>query len=147
MLVWFLFSCQTSELIISDKCTIQVREVEPNPLVAGQTATLIATPMSEAWDSRISIAQESVLANQLERIGCESCDSCKMRYECNDCFDCDSCDYLCKSNCVEKLTFTVPDSISGAHPLYLSNRFGQSEPYAVEVESSIVDTGSNDSGQ
>ena len=145
MALW-LFACDSSEVVLSDKCTVEIENINPLPLTAGQEATIIATPMSEPWDSRITFDNVSVLASNLERLNCEACDSCRLRYECIDCFDCDSCDSICKSTCKEQLTFEVPNELTGAYQLYLINRFGQSAPMNIVVEATRQDTGLNDSG-
>ena len=123
---------------------MEVGAISPNPLLAGQRATITATPMSEAWDSRITLGSTSVLAEDLNRINCEACDSCRERYECLDCFDCDSCDAICKSTCSEQLTFQVPDTLAGSYPLSLINRFGQSASTDVVITASTLDTGASD---
>ena len=143
--IWF-FACESSEIVVSDKCTVEIEQISPSPIIAGQQATLVATPMSEPWDSRISIGQHSILAETLERIGCDECDSCRAQYECLDCFDCDNCDLLCKNTCTEQLSFQVPNALEGDFQLYLINRFGQSEPYNISVLNEALDTGSQDSG-
>ena len=141
-----LFACDSSEVVVSDKCTVEIEQISPNPLISGQQATMVATPMSEPWDSRISIGQTSVLGEALERIGCEECDSCRAQYECLDCFDCDSCDLLCQNTCSEQLTFQVPNELEGDFQLYLVNRFGQSQPFSISVSAESLDTGFQDSG-
>ena len=143
--IW-LFACDSSEIVVSDKCTVEIEQISPTPLIAGQQATMTAKPMSEPWDSRISIGQSSVLAASLERIGCEECDSCRARYNCLDCFDCDSCDVLCQDTCSEQLTFQVPNALEGDFQLYLVNRFGQSQPLSISVYPQPFDTGFQDSG-
>ena len=145
-MVFWLLACDSSDVILSDKCTVEIEQISPSPLIAGQEATLIATPMSEPWDSRIAFGDTSVLATELDRINCDACDSCRLQYECLDCLDCDSCDSLCEETCIEQMSFQVPSNLEGTFQLYLVNRFGQSSPSEITILGLEQDTGINDSG-
>jgi len=146
MFAVFLLACDTTETQISDKCTVDI--VQPTETFeVGSEVSVIASPLSEAWDTVVTIDELSSLVTGLDRDNCEQCDQCKEQYECYSCYDCDSCDYLCKTTCIEKVNFIVPEGDEKSSLLHITNRYGQSPPISVDIVLPSLDTGTNDSGQ
>lgn len=128
-----LVGCDDPTFDVPDVCVVEVSLTDEVPLVVGVATTLAATPLSEAWDTRVRIAGVDVTVTDVTRSECLSCDACRSDNDCQACGACEACADLCGA-CEETLTLLVPDTIPpGPHDLVLYNRHGVSDPTRVQV--------------
>ncbi|NCG21636.1 MAG: hypothetical protein GWP91_21690 [Rhodobacterales bacterium] len=135
-----------------EQCAIDAMPV-PATGTPGDTIVLKGGPFGESWDNLVQIdgapaqVQSTEQTERLDSEGvvieanaCDRCDNCRER----EAGHCNRCEAACL-NCVDTLTFTVPDTAPGAHSLQVVNRWGGSDFVAFEVQG-LATTTSGDTG-
>lgn len=133
MLALLLFACDTTITSTSQSCEVDLISLTPAQVVPGDTVTLTAVPLTEAWDTAIRVGGLEAEVLTVTREGCDDCDVCQAEQGCTGCKeDCDACDATCDT-CVETATFTVPALEAGDHAVLLFNANGGSNPVTLTV--------------
>lgn len=139
--------CTTSTSYIADRCDIGLGALSPAEAAPGASVVVTAGPLTRSWDTTVLLGGVSAQVVDLERSGCDSCDLCRNQADCNACDDCDDCDALCAVECVESLTFVVPELPAGSYSLQLVNGHGSSAGLSFTVLAPLpADTGAPDTG-
>jgi len=133
-LLLLLFSCEDTPIYIPDRCELQITSLSPTPLKVSEPVSLTAAPLTTHWDSLVTIDGKTTEVLDLQRLGCDECDACRQANSCHPCQDCDTCDPICKRDCSESLTFTLPEDAAAKARLQLTNAYGQSDLYEIEIE-------------
>jgi hypothetical protein len=133
--VVLLSSCSTPTDIFALRCDVTVSNIAPQPAAQGEAVTVTGTPFTSTYDSAVYVGNARAAVVDVARTGCDTCDSCRSQAGCTECSDCDACDAICANECVETITFTVPDVAPGMHGLQLFNAHGQTPVMELYVES------------
>jgi len=128
-----LLGCLPSTISSFPTCDVDLVSVSPAAATVGEAVTLTATPLTEDWDTAIRVGGIEAPVLGVEREGCSACDSCRSTEACSCTEDCDTCDALCAEECVETVTFTVPDLTPGEYDIVLFNAHGGSAPLSLVV--------------
>jgi hypothetical protein len=132
------------------RCDVAIDEVAPTSASAGDSVVLTGTPFTSTYDSAVYVGTERADVLDVQRSNCSNCDLCRNQQSCTECSDCDACDTICSNECVETVTFAVPNVEPGVHALQLFNAHGQTSILDLTVESTGYqeqesDTGTDDS--
>ena len=73
-------SCTDGEIIESNYCGVSLTEIPD--LKSESEIVLYATPLSDIWDTYVSIDGASVEITSLQRLSCGSCDTCRIEQQC-----------------------------------------------------------------
>ncbi len=138
----FALACESAETESYDPCDVALLLVKPDSALPGAEAVVAGRPFTSLYDSAIYLDTQRATLTNLERYQCDQCDSCLENYDCNRCSDCDTCDRTC-SDCVETISFVIPDIEAGPHALRLFNRHGESNALEFVVEVVPSDTAEN----
>ena len=130
-----LSACSTPTDIFALRCDVMVSDIAPQPAAQGEAVTITGTPFTSTYDSAVYVGAERASVLDVSRTGCDTCDACRAQAGCTECSDCDACDSICANECVETITFTVPDVEPGVHGLQLFNAHGQTPVMDLYVES------------
>lgn len=136
--------CASATDIFALRCDVAVTEVAPQPAIVGESVTITGQPFTSVYDSAVYIGAERAEVIDVERADCLNCDTCRAQQGCTECSDCDACDTICSTECVETVTFDVPDLEAGEHALQLFNAHGQSPVLPFSVESTGYEGDSSD---
>ena len=128
-----LLGCLPATTSSFPTCDVDLVSVSPASATVGEEVTLTATPLTEDWDTAIRVGGIEAPVLAVEREGCSACDSCRLEETCSCTEDCDTCDALCAEECVETVTFTVPDLTAGEYDIVLFNAHGGSAPLSLVV--------------
>jgi hypothetical protein len=124
-----------------EQCTLAA-SLDQQSGVPGQTIVVTGGPFGETWDNLVKVdgtLADVVETTQTERLdesgetveaeACERCDACRERAAgtCNRC-------YQACGNCVETLSFVVPDVSGGDTSVLILNGNGGSEPAPFTVD-------------
>ena len=121
-------SCTEGEIIESNDCGVSLTEVPE--LKSESEIVLSATPLSDIWDTYVSINGESVEITSLQRLSCGSCDTCRIEQQCDSCEECEACTALCDiSVCFEEMTIRTPVLTQDTAQLQIINKYGHSPVY------------------
>ena len=118
---------------------------------AGSAWRLHGSRRLYSWPSDYALGHCGYLGGEraqvvdITREGCDECDSCKEDQGCLACSDCDECDAICKSDCIESVTFVVPVLPEGPKGVVVYNGSGSSNPVTLNVTAPF-DTGDPDTG-
>ena len=138
-----LLACVETTTTEVPVCEVELVSLEPASAEVGAEVLLVASPLSESWDTAVLVGGERA---QLLGLSREGCDACIEDNECSSCLsDCDPCDAQCAADCTESVSFLVPELPAGPTTVELFNTHGGSQRIAFEVLDS-VDTGSTDTG-
>ena len=147
MLLALLFACTDTTQTEFPTCTVELLSIEPAAAQPGELVTLTADPLTELQDTDLRVGGVDAQVQSVDRTGCDDCDDCRTTQGCAACGDdCDACDAECRDNCVETLSFVVPELSAGTHQVVLFNAHGGSLAAPFEVLETAVDTGPVDSG-
>ena len=141
--------CSTPTEIFALRCDVTVDDISPQPATVGASVTLTGTPFTSTYDSAVYVGGERATVTDVARTNCTNCDSCRIQNGCTECQDCDACDAICASECVETVTFDVPELPAGDYGVQLFNAHGQSPVLDLTIQSTGfegTDTGSSDTG-
>ena len=128
----FCLSCTEGEIIESNDCGVSLREL---PELKSETEVeLYATPLSDTWDTYVSINGEPVEITSLQRLGCGSCDTCRIEQQCDSCEECTECSALCDTSvCFEEMTILTPVLTENTAKLQIINKYGHSPVYDLTI--------------
>lgn len=123
-----LAGCATATSNVVTRCTIEITSVTPDAGSPGDQVVVQAAPLTSAWDSAVYLGAARATVVDLARDDCDACDSCLDTNGCNICSICAACVTECTQDCVQTLTFEVPQVSSGTLPMVIYNSHGQSRP-------------------
>lgn len=148
LLLTALIACADETVADVASCDVMIETVTPAAATPGTLVTLTGTPLTTHYDSALYVGGVRADVSAVDRATCSTCDECRVEQSCNACEDCDACDVVCRVDCVESLTFTVPDAPVGDQALLLYNAHGSSNTliFGVEPVVDTGDTGTGDSG-
>ena len=127
-----LISCDEDIIVEETYCALEITELPA--LESEQEQNLYAHPLSEVWDTFLSIDGKQAEIIDINRSGCSTCDTCRIENQCNQCEECTICDTSCiEEQCIEVLHFITPTLSEDSATLRLINKYGQSAAYTVEV--------------
>jgi hypothetical protein len=129
-----LTACETTEVSTSIRCDIEIESISPETLLTGETATIVAYPLTEVWDSLVEFNGVEADVSVLNKDNCEACEECRTTYECTDCSYCSECQDSC-IECTHSLDVIVPQEISEQVQVVIFNAHGSSDPYETLVSS------------
>lgn len=132
-----LLACETTTVTGTAGCSLGIPTLSATSAAVGDTIVVTASPLTETWDTAVTVGAARAEVVAVDRSTCDECDDCKDTGECAICGDCDTCDATC-ATCVETLSFVVPDVTPGVHPVEIVNRHGRSE--RVELVVTAADT-------
>ena len=149
VLLCLLWGCGTTIIDRFEQCSIQ-GALNTEQAVPGDIVVVSGGPFGETWDNVVEVAgfdAEVVASVRAERVdesgevievgACERCDTCRIRAtgHCNRC-------YQACGNCVETLSFIVPEVEAGSTTVVVVNQAGATSPIPLEIISSTAsDTG------
>jgi hypothetical protein len=133
--LWLFFmalSCTEGELTESNSCGVLLTE---NPTLQSEhEISLYATPLSDTWDTYVTIDGFEAEVISIQRLGCSSCDTCRLENLCDSCETCDECTALCDTSvCFEELNIYTPILSVGTATLQIINKYGHSPQYELSV--------------
>lgn len=124
-------------------CTLDTPVATPAEAASGETVTLRMHPLTESYDTVVTVGSVRAANVVVTRAECDACDTCRTANACTACGTCTACEEDCAS-CVETVAFTVPDVEASTYELRVTNAHGTSGAGAIVVRAS--DSGSADSG-
>ncbi len=127
-----LAACETTSTSGTATCSLGVPTLAPTSAAPGEQVTMTATPLSEAWDTAVTVGASRATIVDLDRSTCEECDDCRDTGGCSRCGECTDCEETC-ATCVETVTFVVPELEPGTWTVELVNRYGRSEQVQLTV--------------
>ena len=133
--LWILFvalSCTEGELSESNSCGVILTQTPT--LRSEQEISLYATPLSETWDTYVTIDGLETEVLSIQRLGCSSCDTCRLENFCDSCDTCEECTALCDASvCFEELNIQTPALSTDTATLQIINKYGHSPLYELSV--------------
>jgi len=140
-----LTGCSQTTYTANELCDVLLTTATPTAASPGDTVILAATPLTTDYDTALFVGGVRAQITSVDRSDdCDICDACREEYECLTCGDCDDCDAQCDAECVETVTFVVPEVAPGETIVQIYNAFGGSQPLSLEIleaGSSTDDTG------
>ena len=125
-------SCTDGEIIESNDCGVSLTELPE--LKSESEIVLSATPLSDIWDTYVSIDGTSAEITSLQRLSCGSCDTCRVEQQCDSCEECTECTALCDSSvCFEEMTILTPVLTQSTAQLQIINKYGHSPVYDLNI--------------
>ena len=127
-----LTACDEEIVVETNLCSVEITDLPD--LESEQEQRLYARPLSEVWDTYLSIdgIESEVIA--VNRSGCSSCDECRIEFQCTQCETCDACEEVClEQQCIEELQFITPALSTEQVQVRLINKYGQSQAYTANV--------------
>jgi hypothetical protein len=135
LFLWMLFvalSCTEGELTETNSCGVLLTQTPT--LQSEEEVTLYASPLSEIWDTYVTIDGLETEVRSIQRLGCSSCDTCRLENFCDSCETCDECTALCDASvCFEELTIFTPILSNETATLQIINKYGHSPLYELSV--------------
>lgn len=138
-----LGACAEETSTTWNPCDVTLVSLAPGSGPTGTQVEAVGTPFTDAWDTAVYVGSARATILSLDRIGCEAWDACVSSTGCNPCDDCDDCDPD-RSQCLERVRFSVPDVDPGQVWIQVFNRRGQSNRLGFTVEPLDEDTGPQD---
>jgi len=140
--------CTTPSELLALRCDVYVSSIAPETAEVGESVILSGKPYTSVYDSAVYVGNSRATVTGVDRDNCATCDACRVQAGCTECGDCDVCDQECSINCVETVTFTVPEVDGGVHGVQLFNGHGQSHivELTVPASSPVDDSGQDDTG-
>ena len=129
----FLIGCTTSTTSQKTRCSIEVA-IE-GPLIAGESNSIEAYPLTDILDTLVLLNDEEVAVKGLNKVECASCEECKISYGCSDCDFCPNCQTSC-GECMHLLDIDIPADAVDPSILTIYNVYGSSDPLEVEIHES-----------
>ena len=113
-------------------CALDIPTLAPASAAPGAQVVVTAHPLTDLWDTAVTVGPTRVQPVDLDRSTCDSCDDCRDTGGCSSCDVCDTCDADCEG-CVETLTFVVPEVAPGEWPVEVVNRHGRTQAVTLTV--------------
>lgn len=146
-----LLACTDAVSLTLPTCTVDLVTLAPTEAAPGDEVVVTASPVTETFDTALTVGGVRADVLSVDRVGCDACDACLDEAECGTCStDCDACDALCEAECIETITFVVPELAAGDATVELFNSHGGSDRLALNVleagQAGGADSGATDSG-
>ncbi len=139
-----LLSCETSSVVYTPMCGLEVPSATATTVQPGEVVTLTTRPLTTLWDTAVTFGDQRIPPLSLDRSECASCDACIEESGCQTCGQtCSSCTELC-SLCIETLSIEIPYVPAGTWPLQIVNHHGRSPVLNFTVEAA-ADSGTDSS--
>ncbi len=146
MFLWLVLACTTTSSSLSLTCDLSTPVFTPAEAAPGATVVAATGPLTESWDTTVSVGSTPATGVVVARQDCDACDECFSAAECNVCGECDDCIADC-ATCVETVSFTVPDVALGSTSVTITNLHAASAPTAfVVVEADTGGDTASDTG-
>ncbi|MDP2313467.1 MAG: hypothetical protein Q8P41_11220 [Pseudomonadota bacterium] len=130
--VLLMVACESTTITSDPTCAIELPTLSTTTAAPGESIVLTTTPLTEVWDTVVTVGSLTAEIVEVDRSTCDDCDDCRDTGGCASCGECDACTTACDT-CVETLTFIVPDLAAGEWPVELVNRHGRSESVLLTV--------------
>jgi hypothetical protein len=127
-----LFACETTTTTTEPVCTLGVPTLSAGSAAPGETIVVTVSPLSEQWDTSITVGSARADVVAFDRSTCDDCDQCRDTGGCTVCGTCDACTTPCDT-CVETVSFVVPALTAGDYPVEIVNRNGRSAQVTLTV--------------
>lgn len=121
--IW-LTGCPDPEVPGFDSCAIEAT-LSTDEGLPGEVVSVTGSPFTETYDTVATVGSVRATVLEVNREDCLFCDACHLVEECLECEECPACDEAC-AECVETLSFVVPEIPPGRTSVVLTNRFGSS---------------------
>ena len=132
LISFFYVSCTEGEITESNDCGVSLTELPE--LKSESEIVLHATPLSDIWDTYVTIDGTSVEITSLQRLSCGSCDTCRVEQQCDSCEECSECTALCDASvCFEEMTVLTPVLTRETAQLQIINKYGHSPIYDLNI--------------
>jgi hypothetical protein len=126
-------ACDTASSSSEDAtCALDVPTLAPASAAPGAQVVVTAHPLTDVWDTAVTVGPTRADLVDLDRSTCDTCDDCRDTGECSSCDVCDVCATDCEG-CVETVTFVVPDLAPGEWPVEVVNRHGRTQTVTLTV--------------
>ena len=132
LVLLLLFACDDTVVTDGAQCTLGKPTLSASSAAPGDQVVLTATPLTEAWDTAITLGSVRAQIVSLDRTECTECDDCRDTGGCAPCDACTDCATSC-GVCAETVTFVVPVLDPGDYVLEMVNRNGRSEQISLTV--------------
>jgi hypothetical protein len=140
--VVLLAACTTTEVVRPAPCSLAEPTVDPAEATPGETVRVTTHPLTDAYDTVVTVGSGLASVVELDREDCDDCDDCRTEQACTSCTDCDACASEC-DRCEESVVIVVPEVGNGEQAVLVTNSRGSSPPGTLVVYG--VDT-ARDSG-
>jgi hypothetical protein len=127
-----MLACQVPATTDARTCALHTPTLVPSSAMPGEQIVVTTQPLTEAWDTAVTVGSARAELVAIDRSTCDDCDDCRDTGGCSTCDECEECDTPCDT-CVQTLTFVVPDLGAGEWPVEIVNRHGRSERVALTV--------------
>ncbi|MDP2309483.1 MAG: hypothetical protein Q8P18_25905 [Pseudomonadota bacterium] len=127
-----MLACETATSTSYKTCSLNTPALAPASAMPGEQVVLTAQPLTEVWDTAVTVGAARAELVEVDRSTCDDCDDCRDTGGCSSCDDCEDCATPCDT-CVQTLTFIVPDLGAGEWPVEIVNRHGRSERVLLTV--------------
>lgn len=127
-----MLACATTTTTPARTCSLDTPTLVPSSAMPGDQVVVTAQPLTEVWDTAVTVGSARAELVEVDRSTCDDCDDCRDTGGCSTCDDCEPCDVACDT-CVQSLTFVVPDLAAGEWPVEIVNRHGRSERVLLTV--------------
>lgn len=141
-----LLACDDVTVSDPPTCALSAPAASPATAAPGDVVTLTTGPLTEVWDTLLTVGGVRAEVGDVTRAECDDCDTC---FTTEGVGACGACDSSC-ATCVETVTFTVPSLAAGTWPVEVANRHGRSPriDFVVTAPSGDTgDTGASDTGE
>lgn len=144
MLLLLALACDDTTVETVATCPLGVPTLNATTAAPGDEIRVTLSPLTEAWDTAVTIGSVQATVSGLERDNCDDCDDCQDSGGCTACSECTACETTC-DDCLETLTFIVPDIAPGTWPVTIINSHGRSDPISLVVtaKKKTKDTGAD----
>ncbi len=137
---WALTACDTESGTAVATCPLEAPAAAPETAAPGETVTLTTRPLTEAYDTVVTIGPVRAEVVSVDRATCDACDTCRVAAGCSDCGSCDACVTDC-ATCVETVSVLVPDIAEGPADVVVRNARGASAAGQLTVTAAPDDSG------
>lgn len=132
MLLLLAIACEDTTVDTVPTCPLGEPTMSVSSAAPGDEVRLTLSPLTEAWDTAITVGSARATVKSLERDNCDDCDDCRDSGGCTACSECTACETTC-GECLESVTFVVPDLAAGTWPVTVINSHGTSVPVSLVV--------------
>lgn len=127
-----LVACESTTVTTEATCTLDGVSLAPTSAAPGDLVVATTRPLTEVWDTAVTVGAARAELVELDRATCDECDDCRVTEECSSCETCETCEDACAA-CVETVSFLVPDVAEGEWSVEIVNRHGRSDRVALTV--------------
>jgi hypothetical protein len=108
--------------------------LDTDEAMVGDVVTASGRPITGEIDTAVRVGSEAAVIVDVDRPqpACEGCDACRVRVQCGVCEECGVCDQFC-AECVEIVSFEIPDLAPGDAAVTVVNSYGVSAPLPLTI--------------